>query len=143
MELEGWTNDRLVADRVARLPKTEWVYGVDRRSLTGSVHLGPRGCRFSRLSSHCLRNAMIKSITASCPARMILFDPRRTEHARAAHGLGREQDGTVFASAASRTHSFFGNTSNTFATCALSDRIGGKRSSLLDLSTKVSTERIA
>ena len=25
MELEGWTNDRLVAERVARLPKAEWV----------------------------------------------------------------------------------------------------------------------
>jgi hypothetical protein len=28
MELIAWTNDRLVADRIDRLPQREWVYGV-------------------------------------------------------------------------------------------------------------------
>ena len=28
MELVGWTNDRLVAERIDRLPQSEWVYGV-------------------------------------------------------------------------------------------------------------------
>jgi molybdopterin biosynthesis enzyme len=28
MDLEGWTNDRLVLERLARLNKTEWVYGI-------------------------------------------------------------------------------------------------------------------
>jgi hypothetical protein len=27
MELAGWTNDRLVAERIARLPQADWVYG--------------------------------------------------------------------------------------------------------------------
>jgi len=27
MDLEGWTNDRLVGPRMSRLPRTEWVYG--------------------------------------------------------------------------------------------------------------------
>ncbi len=27
MELAGWTNDRLVAERIVRLPQADWVYG--------------------------------------------------------------------------------------------------------------------
>jgi hypothetical protein len=27
MELEGWTNDRLVEERLARLPRDHWVHG--------------------------------------------------------------------------------------------------------------------
>jgi hypothetical protein len=26
-ELEGWTNDRVVLDRIKRLPRTQWIYG--------------------------------------------------------------------------------------------------------------------
>jgi hypothetical protein len=33
MELVGWTNDRLVAERVARLHKSEWVYGNPNSSI--------------------------------------------------------------------------------------------------------------
>jgi hypothetical protein len=53
MELVGWTNDRLVADCIARLPSTEWVYGVPNASIVmaavspGKVcpqdaHVGPQ-----------------------------------------------------------------------------------------------------
>ena len=28
MELVGWTNDRLVVHRIARLPEHEWIYGA-------------------------------------------------------------------------------------------------------------------
>ena len=31
MDLAGWTNDRLVADRIARLPQSEWVYRPAQR----------------------------------------------------------------------------------------------------------------
>jgi len=49
MELAGWTNDRLVADRLARLPKSQWVYG---RANSGVImatflHTAPRGMRFN------------------------------------------------------------------------------------------------
>jgi hypothetical protein len=33
MELEGWTNDRLVPERLARLNKTEWAYGIPNASV--------------------------------------------------------------------------------------------------------------
>ena len=35
MELEGWTNDRLVLERVARLNKADWVFGVPNASVGG------------------------------------------------------------------------------------------------------------
>jgi hypothetical protein len=49
MELEGWTNDRLVLERVARLHKTEWVYGVPNASviMASFLHGGPTGLRFT------------------------------------------------------------------------------------------------
>src|ERR1700704_5494077 len=49
MELVGWTNDRLVADRIARLPQTEWVYGVPNASIVMAafLHGAPRGMRFN------------------------------------------------------------------------------------------------
>ena len=33
MELAGWTNDRLVAERIKRLPQNEWVYGRSNSSI--------------------------------------------------------------------------------------------------------------
>lgn len=49
MELEGWTNDRLVAERLARLPRDEWVYGRPNASviMASFLHTPPTGLRFS------------------------------------------------------------------------------------------------
>lgn len=49
MELEGWTNDRLVAERLARLPRSEWVYGRANASvvMASFLHTPPSGLRFS------------------------------------------------------------------------------------------------
>ena len=49
MELEGWTNDRLVAARAARLPREEWVYGRPNASvvMASFLHTPPTGLRFS------------------------------------------------------------------------------------------------
>ncbi len=49
MALEGWTNDRLVAERLARLPRTEWVFGVANASIAMAafLHAAPSGSRFN------------------------------------------------------------------------------------------------
>ena len=49
MELVGWTNDRLVADRIDRLPQREWVYGVANASIVMAafLHVAPGGMRFN------------------------------------------------------------------------------------------------
>jgi hypothetical protein len=49
MELVGWTNDRLVAYRIARLPQTEWVHGVPNASIVMAafLYVAPDGMRFN------------------------------------------------------------------------------------------------
>jgi hypothetical protein len=49
MELAGWTNDRLVADRIARLAQAEWVYGRPNASIVMAafLHVSPTGGRFN------------------------------------------------------------------------------------------------
>jgi hypothetical protein len=49
MELVGWTNDRLVADRIDRLPQSEWLYGVPNASIAMAVflHVPSGGMRFN------------------------------------------------------------------------------------------------
>jgi hypothetical protein len=49
MELVGWTNDRLVADRIDRLPQSEWVYGLPNASIVMAafLHVAPGGMRFN------------------------------------------------------------------------------------------------
>lgn len=49
MELVGWTNDRLVAERIARLPRDEWVYGTANASIVMAafLHAAPAGLRFN------------------------------------------------------------------------------------------------
>lgn len=49
MELEGWTNDRLVRYRKARLPVSQWVYGRPNASvvMAAFLHAPPDGQRFS------------------------------------------------------------------------------------------------
>ncbi|MGH6947771.1 MAG: RES family NAD+ phosphorylase [Kiloniellales bacterium] len=49
MELEGWTNDRLVAERLARLPRNQWVYGTPNASIVMAsfLHAADLGMRFN------------------------------------------------------------------------------------------------
>ncbi|MET0429282.1 MAG: RES family NAD+ phosphorylase [Microvirga sp.] len=49
MELVGWTNDRLVASRLARLPRQEWAYGRPNASIVMAafLHGSPTGMRFN------------------------------------------------------------------------------------------------
>jgi RES domain len=49
MALEGWTNDRLVTHRIARLPKAEWVFGRANASviMASFLHVAPGGSRFN------------------------------------------------------------------------------------------------
>jgi hypothetical protein len=76
MELEGWTNDRLVFERLARLPRDEWVYGVPNASvvMASFLHAPPNGLRFT--------STYLNGWYAA-------FD-RRTAIAEVAHHLRRE-----------------------------------------------------
>lgn len=49
MELAGWTNDRLVTERIARLPREEWVHGRANASIVMAsfLHAAPQGMRFN------------------------------------------------------------------------------------------------
>jgi len=49
MELAGWTNDRLVPERLRRLPQSEWVHGRPNASivLAAFLHAAPEGGRFN------------------------------------------------------------------------------------------------
>ena len=49
MELVGWTNDRLVAERIDRLPRGEWLYGTPNSSIVMAafLHAAPGGMRFN------------------------------------------------------------------------------------------------
>ncbi|GAW35345.1 RES domain protein [Roseovarius sp. A-2] len=49
LELEGWTNDRLVAPRLRRLAKSEWVYGRANAGvvMAAFLHGAPQGTRFA------------------------------------------------------------------------------------------------
>lgn len=49
MELAGWTNDRLVEERVKRLPQDQWVFGRPNASvvMAAFLHVAPGGMRFN------------------------------------------------------------------------------------------------
>ena len=49
MELEGWTNDRLVAHRLRRLEPSQWVFGRVNASvvMAAFLHGSPMGSRFA------------------------------------------------------------------------------------------------
>ena len=49
MDLAGWTNDRLVEERLRRLPEDEWVYGRPNSSIVMAtfLHVPPSGSRFN------------------------------------------------------------------------------------------------
>lgn len=53
MELSGWTNDRLVAERIDRLPRDQWVYGRANASvvMASFLHVAPGGMRFNGRTS--------------------------------------------------------------------------------------------
>lgn len=55
MELVGWTNDRLVAERINRLPRDEWVFGRANASIVMAafLHVAPTGMRFSGADLGC------------------------------------------------------------------------------------------
>jgi hypothetical protein len=50
LELVGWTNDRLVGERLALLPQSEWVFGRPDAGITMAafLHVAPGGMRFNR-----------------------------------------------------------------------------------------------
>jgi hypothetical protein len=49
MDLEGWTNDRLVEARLNRLDQADWVYGIPNSSIVMAafLHISPTGMRFN------------------------------------------------------------------------------------------------
>jgi hypothetical protein len=49
LELEGWTDDRLVVTRLRRLPRNEWVFGRANASvvMAAFLHGAPQGTRFA------------------------------------------------------------------------------------------------
>jgi hypothetical protein len=49
MALAGWTNDRVVSERLARLPSDEWVFGRPNASIVMAafLHVAPNGMRFN------------------------------------------------------------------------------------------------
>jgi len=49
LDLVGWTNDRLVAERIARLPQDQWVHGRPNASIVMAsfLHVPPGGMRFN------------------------------------------------------------------------------------------------
>jgi hypothetical protein len=49
LDLVGWTNDRLVAERVSLLPQSEWLFGRPNSSvvMAAFLHVAPGGLRFN------------------------------------------------------------------------------------------------
>jgi hypothetical protein len=49
VDLVGWTDDRIVAERLARLPQAEWVFGRPNASvvMAAFLHVAPGGMRFN------------------------------------------------------------------------------------------------
>lgn len=49
MDLAGWTNDRLVSERLRRLPEAEWAFGRSNSSIimAAFLHAPPGGTRFA------------------------------------------------------------------------------------------------
>lgn len=67
LELEGWTNDRLVASRLKRLPRAEWVYGRANASvvMAAFLHGAPQGTRFAgaELGAWYAASALVTAVT--------------------------------------------------------------------------------
>lgn len=86
MELEGWTNDRLVVERLKRLPKGEWCFGRANASvvMAAFLHAAPAGTRFAGADL----GAWYASVTVRTAAREVIHHLRRE---RAASGLAELQ----------------------------------------------------
>lgn len=88
MELAGWTNDRLVAERIARLPQAEWIYGRPNASIVMAafLHVGPAGGRFNAPEL----GAWYASATLITAAVEVAHHMRREAIARGVAGMSRQ-----------------------------------------------------
>lgn len=88
MELAGWTNDRLVAERIARLPQAEWVYGRPNASIVMAafLHVGPAGGRFNGVDL----GAWYASAALVTAAVEVAHHMRREAVARGVAGMQRQ-----------------------------------------------------
>ena len=87
MELVGWTNDRLVAERLARLPVGEWVHGRANSSiiLAAFLHAPVSGARFSGPDL----GAWYAAATINTAVAEVAHHLRRETLARALSGMTR------------------------------------------------------
>lgn len=87
LELVGWTNDRLVPERLRRLPETEWVHGRANSSviLAAFLHAAPAGGRFNGPDL----GAWYASAELRTAAAEVGHHLRREAVARGANELGR------------------------------------------------------
>lgn len=87
MELAGWTNDRLVRERVHRLPESEWVFGSANASvvMAAFLHVAPGGGRFNGpdLGAWYAAAALVTAVAE------VAHHLRREAFARAASGMER------------------------------------------------------
>jgi hypothetical protein len=90
MELAGWTNDRLVAERIARLPQAEWVYGRSNASIVMAafLHVSPTGGRFNGPDL----GAWYASAALITAAVKVAHHMRREAVARGIDGIGCHPD---------------------------------------------------
>jgi hypothetical protein len=88
MELAGWTNDRLVAERIARLPQAEWVYGRPNASIVMAafLHVPPAGARFNAPEL----GAWYASAALLTAAIEVAHHMRREAHARGLAEMQRQ-----------------------------------------------------
>lgn len=87
MELAGWTNDRLVAERIDRLPRDQWVYGRANASIVMAsfLHVAPGGMRFNGPD----RGAWYAAASIVTAAAEVGHHLRREAAARSVKGMRR------------------------------------------------------
>lgn len=87
MELAGWTNDRLAAERIARLPQAEWVFGRANSSIVMAafLHVAPQGMRFNGPDL----GAWYAAASLTTAVVEVAHHLRREAHATGAAGLRR------------------------------------------------------
>ncbi len=88
MELEGWTNDRLVAERIVLLPQPDSVYGRANASvvMASLLHPAPAGTRFSGAAL----GAWYASAAMRTAAAEVAHHLRREAVARRVAGMRRQ-----------------------------------------------------
>ena len=87
MQLSGWTNDRLVAERADRLPQAEWVFGMTNASIVMAafLHVAPGGMRFNGAAL----GAWYASDHLRTAAAEVGHHLRRETHARGVASMSR------------------------------------------------------